>query len=232
MYGQTVGNDLAREFAAYLTLGALADQTPAVDLWQSAHRALLEAVRNHDPVDWKMFQSSATQYLDITPLVDFDDVGNNHEWEWEAGMTVRWVDSPWVDSGEALLVEFVGEFPYVSYWMDESDWREWDILLVDIYSQSPYFTELDVAIGDDEGNYLLLRNGAILIGPLHKTTIALPLLVPFGVNETMNWDAITYMELEVNTTIERTDGFGDDHVYDIGARKLIFDNFRLARRNE
>jgi hypothetical protein len=92
------------------------------------------------------------------------------------------------------------------------------------------FAEMDVAIGDDPGAYLLLRNGAVILGPQRQTTLMLPLVIPYTDDvESFAWDAVDYIDLAMNTVIERTDGFEEDQVYPLTPRTIIIDNIRLAR---
>jgi hypothetical protein len=233
LYAEAHGEEVASHLATSLTPGALADQNPEPDLWDKAHTALLVSLSGDTPINLIELLPQDIPVSETNTLINFDGSHiDSDRWEFGETTTATIVTAPWNDSENALAVGFAGETPYVSYWSGETDWSAWDTLEITVYSQSPYFTELDVAVGDVDGNYLLLRNGAILIGPEGQHTLNLPLIVPFGVDESFNWTGVTYFELTVNTIIRRRDGFGVEHTYYIGERSLVFGDFKLVRFNE
>jgi hypothetical protein len=218
----------AQNVAAALTSGPLADQNPTPDLWDVAHKALLLAVSNNRPVDILGIVPQTRQFTAIGPLLDLDSSGADlRDWEF-AGSIGEFVESPW-GGGNALRVSFTDEIGEAGFYFGESDWSEWDALQIDVRSENPYFGLLDVGLSDADSNYVLLRNGAVVIGPETQQTFTLPLVLPLDYSSAFDWSRVKYLNLEVNTATEQKDGFGNVTIHPIGDRTLVFDNIRLAR---
>jgi hypothetical protein len=229
VYAATAGVDAAHEFAACLTPGALADQNPAPDLWDRAHESLLVALRDGAAVDTSVCVPPITFEEEQQVIVDVDGRSTRGDWSFDL-VDGEVVSSPFGDSGEALQLLFGRGGGVAEAWLSGQDWSDWDVLLIDVRNDSPTFAELDVAVGDDPGNYLLLRNGAMILGPQRQTTLILPLVIPYASgDEEFDWSAVDYIDLAMNTSIERTDGFDEDHIYQLTPRTIIVDNIRLAR---
>jgi hypothetical protein len=229
VYAATAGIDAAREFAACLTPDALADQNPAPDLWDRAHEALLVTLRDGTVIDDSMCVPPITFEDDQQVVFDGDARSTRGDWSFDL-VDGDVVSSPFESSDDALQLSFGRGGGVAEIWLSGQDWRDWDVLLVDVRNDSPTFAELDVAVGDDPGNYLLLRNGAIILGPQRQTTLMLPLVIPYASSDTeFDWSAVDYIDLATNTSIERTDGFDEDRIYELTPRTIIIDNIRLAR---
>ncbi|MFN8373165.1 MAG: DUF4091 domain-containing protein [Anaerolineae bacterium] len=227
-YAAAAGIDAARQFAACLTPGALADQNPAPDLWDRAHEALLVALRDGTSPDSAICVPPVT-FTDERVIFNGDDRAALGDWAFDV-VEGDAVASPFPDSGNALQLVFGSGGGVAELWLGGQDWSGYDVLLVDVRNDSPTFAELDVALGDDPGEYLLLRNGAIILGPQRQTTLMLPLVIPYTDNTTsFAWDAVDYIDLATNTSIEREDGYGEEQVYELTPRTLVVDNIRLAR---
>jgi hypothetical protein len=226
-YAASAGVDAARAFAACLTPSHLADQNPMPELWDNAHQTLLSAVQDGSVLA-SMCLPPVT-YAEERVIFDADTSGRIGEWSFDV-VQGEVVDSPFDDSRDALQLVFSEESGVAELWLSGQDWSGWDVLLVDVRNESMTFAEMDVAIGDDPGAYLLLRNGAVILGPQRQTTLMLPLVIPYTDDvESFAWDAVDYIDLAMNTVIERTDGFEEDQVYPLTPRTIIIDNIRLAR---
>jgi hypothetical protein len=226
LYATAAGAQAARDFAACLTPGALADQNPPADLWDNAHTALLAALSSGTVVDSTALCIPPLTFSETQTVIDLETQSPD---DWSVtNVQSQVVESPF--GGNALQFAFLAPDSIAEFWFGSVNWSGWDALLIDVRNDSPAFVELDVAVGDAEGNYLLLRYGAINIGPNSVTTLMMPLVIPYASDtEEFDWSQVAYFDLAVGTDIERTDGFGDEYVFDTGARTLTFDNIRLAR---
>jgi hypothetical protein len=216
----------AEAFAACLTPGLLADQNPAPDLWDRAHQALLVALSSDQPVATDGLCLAPIVYDETRVVLDMDEIGADaNEWEfWEVEAAIV-EENP----SQVLRVTFEGEENEAGFWFGEQDWSSWAALQVDVRNESPYFAELDVAVIDENGSYLLLRDGAVVVGPESSRTLTLPLVEPLDYDDEFDWSTVTYLALHVNTSTEQTDGFGVTRVFPLGERTLTFDNFVLVR---
>lgn len=225
LYGQFAGYDKAQALAACLTQGALADQNPADDVWDITHARLLDALSNglilaNDSCP-APFQFSERQVL-----LDMDTVGNElSDWELN-GASASLIPN---EDGQALDIHFSGATNEVGYYFGESDWTAWSALQVDLQSLSPYFSELDIGLSDANGSYILLRNGAIIVGPNSQRTLIMPLAFSVGYFKAFDWSRVVYMTISVGTESTQTNGYGERLTYPIGDRSMIFDNFALVR---
>ncbi|NWF71320.1 MAG: DUF4091 domain-containing protein [Chloroflexi bacterium] len=228
LYAAAQGVDSARAFAACLTPGAYADQNPLPDLWDRAHAALLVALRDGTPVDQSICVQPVAFQPDQQVIADFDTRATAGDWSFDI-VEAETLPSPWPDSGTALQLYFVEGDSSANLWLGGVDWRDWDVLLVDIRNDSPTFVEFDIALGDDD-DYLLLRNGANILGPGRQTTLLLPLVVPYAYSDmNFDWSAVNYIDLQADPTITREDGFDQEQFYQLSPQTIVLDNFRLAR---
>jgi hypothetical protein len=227
LYAQTAGPEQAQAFAACLTPGALADQDPPPGLWDRAHTALLVALAEGQPVSGNLCITPPA-YQRQTVIIDFDKKHRKlNAWEFDGAQGTLVPNEK--DDNRALNVRFSGNPAEAGLWLGRQNWSRWQALQIEVYNQSPYFSMLDVGLTDQDGDFVLLRNGAILLGPDSRRTLTLPLAVPIDYEGTFDWSAIKYVNLQVNTTTEQTDGSGVTKTYPLGARTLVFDNFALVR---
>jgi Domain of unknown function (DUF4091) len=229
LYASASSPDQAVAIAACLTPGPLADQRPADDLWDRAHTALLAALANRQPVHLNDLCLHPSAGQDGFRIIDMDSAGAATD-QWKvSGAKIGMVPSPFPNSGDALSVTFSAENNQIGIFPDLRDWSAWKYLEIDVQSEIPYFTELNVALTDAKGNYLMLRNGVALVGPAQTATLRLPLALPLGFKGNFDFAHVSLITLQANTVTQQTDGYGQRRVYPLGARSLIFDNFTLAR---
>lgn len=215
----------AQAFAACLSPGDLAYQNPPPDLWERAHAAVLDAVANHTAVDTSVCLPGR-EYTEGQIIID-PDVTDMGEWELES-VDLQVVPSPLNARGDAMQFAFRQGQNSAFYYFGGQDWSGYSVLAMDVQNLSPYFAELDVAVGDDD-NYMLLTNTSQLIPPEGSITLEIPLVIPYGTGEVFNWAGVTYIELAVNTELTRRDYEGNTNTYETGGRTLIIDNIRIAR---
>jgi hypothetical protein len=223
LYGFTFGADQARAFALCLSPIAMTDQNPPADIWDKAHTALLQAITTNTPVDQSLCQPLPT-FAEQQLVADMEAQG---EWGIE-NTDFQIVPSPF-GTGNAFQLTYQ-KSSAVSLWLGGRNWANFDTVLIDVQNPTPYYVEFDFAIGDDNGGYILLRPGTTNIAPNSTATIWFPLVIPFTDPNPFNFGNVTYLELYANTQIERTNGFEEEMVYDIGARTVIIDNIRLAKK--
>ncbi len=224
LYGQTFGVEAAKQFAACLTPGLFADQNPPDTLWDDAHTAILLAVTNQQPIPQGTLCQAEPVYQESQVVLDMQSAGAAiDEWENE-GSEVSLVPD---ETDTALRVDFTSDVPTVGYYLGPRNWSGWTALQVTVENVGPYFTGFDIGLSDGASNYLLLRNGEILIGPNTKRVITMPLYIPPG--ETFDWASVQYMEIEASTSTTWTNGFGETQTFSLGSRTLIFDDFVLVR---
>lgn len=228
LYAQATSPEEARDLARQLTPGPLAHQNPPADLWDQAHEALLVALTEGERADFSNFRPLPAAITQDYLLIDFDRLGQPEEWGF-TGVTAEVVESPWAESGQALRLTFDSEANEAGLWFETSDWEGWRALQFEVRSLSPYFTTLDVGLTDADGHYLLLPDKGLLLGPNADMTVTLPLLIPMDETEPFDWSQIRYFSLQVATSYEARDGFGQWGVYPLGSRTLILDNFRLVK---
>ncbi len=229
LYAKTTSPDQARALAACLTPGPLADQKPDPDLWDRAHAAMLAAIAKGQPVSLDELCVKSTPDQQTQIIIDVDSLGASLD-QWHAsGAKATIVPSPFPNSGNALSVEFSADANEVGILPDVPNWTGWKYLEIDAQNIGDYFTELNVALTDSKGNYLMLRNGVTLLGPDQIIRLRLPLALPLGFKGGFDFSNITYITLSVNTTTQQTDGFGVKRVYPLGPRTAVFDNFMLVK---
>ncbi len=231
LYAAQFGAEPTQQFASCLTPGALADQNPPADLWDAAHTELLVALSEGNSVSSDLCLTPVS-FSDEQILFDFDNLSEDEIQaaldEWDFTDTIgRLV---WKGSSRALSVNYKGGGNEAGYWLGESDWSDWDALEIEVWNTSPYFALLDVGLTDTSGHYVMLRNGAIILGPDGHQTLILPLVVPLDEKERFDWSKVEYISLQVSTSTKQTDAFGHTATYPLGPRTLVFDNFRLVRQ--
>lgn len=129
-----------------------------------------------------------------------------------------------------MQMEFLSENGENSafWWFGGTDWNGYSVIQLDVSNESDYFTALDVALGDEDSNYMLLRGDSNLIPPHTQMTLTVPLTL-FPEAETFNFSKTAYLDLNVGVEITRRNGNGEVNTYTTGDRTLIIDNIRLAR---
>jgi hypothetical protein len=228
LYGYQFGSEEAESFAACMTPVAIADFNPASDLWDKGHAALLMALTTNTLVDRTVCPPPPT-FTEQVIVADMEDnVLSGGEWTMQ-DLDFASVESPW-DGSLAYQLTFTSMQSVASYWMGGKNWSGHDTLLVDVQNPTPYYAELDFAIGDMAGNYILLRPNSTNIAPNSTKTLEMPLVVAFPYDVPFDFANVAYLELSVATETEQTDGFGVEQVYPLGSRTLIFDNIRLAKK--
>jgi hypothetical protein len=217
LYAAQQGEIAALDFAACLTPQPMTLQTPPADLWDNAHRALLVAVANNTTVDTSVC-ASAPAYADTLPVITAATADG-----WDA------TNAEVTNNGASITVDFLPESNALFYWLGPQNWSGYDVLLVDLVSNSEAFAAIDIAIGDEPGNYLLLTASSVALAPGEPRTVALPLVVPRGVDRTFDFSQTTYVELSVGTSITRRNGAGELLDHDIGGSTITIGDIRLAR---
>ncbi|MFZ4828323.1 MAG: hypothetical protein ACOYLB_13305 [Phototrophicaceae bacterium] len=225
-YSDTFGADLGRELARCLTPQEIAYSQPDPALWETVHTALLQSISSGVLIDPASTCLPAPTYAETRMLVDFD--GQPGEWEY-SDVNATDVSSPF-GTGNAMQMEFLSANGENSafWWFGNTDWSGYSVIQLDVSNESDYFTALDVALGDDDSNYLLLRGDSNLIPPRTQMTLTIPLML-FPDDETFNFSKATYLDLNVGVEITRRNGNGEVNTYNTGDRTLIIDNIRLAR---
>jgi hypothetical protein len=226
LYGAFAGADKAQALATCLTPGALADQNPPAELWDNMHTALLSAISHQQVIATDNCLPPA--FAERQPVLDLDSKGNNLD-DWDLIGVEATIENTGVGQGDSLRIVFTGAENEAGYWLGSQDWSQWQALQVELQSESPYFSELDIGLSDAQGNFVLLRNGAIIVGPNASRTLTLPLARSLGDERSFDWSQVTYISISVGTETTQTDGYGDTYTYSIGSRTMIFDNFTLAR---
>lgn len=222
-YANVHGTDAARAFAGCLTHGNFSFQTPPSGIWSAAHEALLVALANNTPVDTALCLPAPT-YADTLDVFN-PATGDIDAWEFSDARA----EIAAINSTSVMDIDFREGENSAFYWMGAQNWSGYNVLQLDVFNDSPAFAEIDVAIGDDPGAYLLLTGTSILIPPREQVTLSLPLVVPYGNDEPFDWSAVTYLEINVGTEITRRNGFGEVQTYPLGGKRLQFGNIRLAR---
>ena len=226
LYGYMLGTEEAQSFAACMTPVALADFDPPSNIWDDAHAALLTALTTNAMIDRSICPSLPT-FANVTIVADMEDnVLGGGEWTMDK-VDFQTVLSPW-DGSLAYQVTFTEPTSAASYWIGGRNWSQHDTVLMDIENPSPYYAEFDFAIGDTEGNYILLRPGATNLAPNSKITLELPLVVAFPSTEPFNFSSVAYLEMNIGMQFSRVDGYGDEYVYQMGPRTIVIDNIRVA----
>ncbi len=217
LYAAQQGEVAARDFAACLTPQPMMLQNPPADLWDNAHAALLAAVANNATVDTSVC-APVPNYTDTLPVISSAEAG-----EWEQ------TNVELTENDASITVNFMPEENSLFYWMGVQDWSGYNYLLIDLANNSDALAGIDVAIGDDPGNYLLLTANSVALAPGEMRMVVLPLVVPRGVDRTFDLSQTTYIDLAVSTSVTRRNGAGEVVDYDIGGRTITIGDIRLAR---
>jgi hypothetical protein len=214
----------ARALATCLTPVEIALQNPPETIWNEAHHALLEAVSKQTIIDLKTLCPSPISYRNLRILHTAEEP-NSSDWELD-GVSLEIIP---FQLGQGLQMRFFNTPNSALFWYGSDNWTNYDTLLLDIYSESPYFTDLDIAVGDSSGNYLLFANSSQIIPPNEMYTLTIPLTVPPFSTRIFDWQSVAYMELSVPQSIERRDiETSEVFNYETGERTLIIGQIRLA----
>lgn len=229
LYANAQGEEAAKNLAACLTPDRLSLQNPPADLWNDAHTALLQALATGSAVDTDELCLPVPSYDDTVSIFNAD---RNRPNTWEA------------ESAELSRVDFMGsrgmqvdflrgyvldDYSSLFYDIDGEDWSDYDVMLLEVMNPGDSFIDMDVAIGDEDGEWMILTDLPVSIPPGEFITITLPLVVPYGTGETFNFSEINYIEMAWASIEERRNGFGDMIEFDIGARTFILDNILIGR---
>lgn len=224
LYAQQTDAATAQRLAHGASTWPMSSPVFAADTWRLYHEALLVALSGGGAINLTPFAP-----MNGTESMTVLDPETQPMGDWEFDNVYFEVVANPVGEGQAMQMTFQHGENSAFYWFGAQDWSGYDVLVLDILNSSPSFAEFDVAIGDDSGNYLLLLNNSSLVPPNEWVSLQLPLVVPYGVDKDFDWTQVTYIEMAVNTEIERTNGAGERVTYEIAERTLTIDNIRLGR---
>lgn len=215
----------ASAFALCLTPQDIDQQNPNADVWINAHTALLEAVSTGTMLNLAAVCPPAPDYSDTLVLHDPETTGMS-EWEFD-GLDMEIVATA---SGEGMRLATTSSPNSAFYWYGGVDWSGYTVLELDIISESPYFTDLDVAVGDGNGEYMLFNNTSQIVAPNTTTTLTILLDEPPLTGEVFDFSEVNYIELAIGTSITRRDIRTQElYQFPLGNRTIVIDQIRLGR---
>lgn len=225
LYANIAGADKARELAACLTPGPLGNQNPPHDLWDNTHINLLVAISTQQIIVPDCIESNFTE---SQVVFDFDSVGASLD-SWELTGVEAAIEDADGDGNHRLKITFNDPGNEAGYYFGGQDWSQWQAIQVEVHSESPYFSELDLGLSDDAGNYLLLNGGAIIMGPNGTRLLTIPLAQDVWDEEPFDWTTVNYLGISSSVETTQTNGEEVTFTYPIGSRTMSFDNFTLVR---
>lgn len=214
----------AQALAACLTAGDLALQNPPENQWNNAHQVILEAISNQALINLESFCPDKITYENVHTLHIANEAGLA-DWELDGGSITLLK----LEAAQGLQVHFQETPNSLLTWYGSQDWSSYDTLLLDVYNQSSYFTDLDIALGDSAGNYLLLTGSSQILPPnAHRTITLLLETLPFS-EESFDWQTVAYLELSAPLFIQRRNRQTNEILtYPTGERSIIIQDIRLA----